>query len=445
MIKQIVKLAIPVILGQIAHIILSFADRYFIAKLGIEQAAGASLSVSLVWFLISLSTVISGGTVALVSRKFGENNKNETTESAEQSIFLAITLGIVFTYLCYSLSGITFAFFNAQPLVEKLGLSYFRILLLGFPFIIAGQVVSAIFQASGNTKTPMKIFTGMCIMNLILDPFFIFKAFSVFGFELSGFGLGMKGAAYATLLSQSSAIIWLFFEIYRFDKIEITIFWKVYPKIHMIKRILRIGSWTGLNSFSRPVTVVVMQRIIAYHGTDALAAFSFGLQWISFIFLFFEGLRVAMATIVGQNLGKKSIDKARNAVSSGLFVGYMIISVFIICGLLFADSAIGMFTDKQDLIDIGASYLNIVLIGMIFSVPMTVYTAAFNGAGDTMPPMVIAFIANWVGKVGISYIATFYLEMSIQSVWFAIALSIVIEGIGVYLWFKTGKWQSKVI
>ncbi|MCK5760078.1 MAG: MATE family efflux transporter, partial [Candidatus Delongbacteria bacterium] len=90
-------------------------------------------------------------------------------------------------------------------------------------------------------------------------------------------------------------------------------------------------------------------------------------------------------------------------------------------------------------------YLVIVFVGMLFNVPMTVYAAAFNGAGDTAPPTIVAFIANWVGKIGFAAIATYYYDLGINWVWFAITLSIVIEGIGLSIWFKRGKWKHKVV
>ena len=434
--KQIISLAIPVILGQITHTILNFTDRFFIAKLGVDEAAGSALCITLMWLLFTFTAIISGGTVALVSRKIGEQNEQEAVHSAEQSVLLSIILGIIITYLCFSASNIIFSFFGVEPEVEELGLVYFKILLIGFPFIITITTVAAIFQSAGDTKTPMKVFVWMGIVNIVIDPFFIFESFNVFGVQVYGFGWGIKGAGYATVIAEGFASLWLFIELYHFRRIRINRLWRIRPESTMIRRILRIGLWQGLNGLSRPLTAVVLQRILAFHGTHAIAAFIFAFQWVSIIFLFYEGLRVAIATLVGQNLGRKDYQNALNTISSGLILGNILFAIFMVFGFSFAERAIAIFTNNADVIAMGEVYLYIVLIGLIFSVPMTVYSAAFNGAGDTRPPMIISFISNWIAKVGVAYITTYHLGFGVNSVWVAISLSVVVEGLGLYFWFK---------
>jgi putative MATE family efflux protein len=442
---HVVRLAIPVILGQITHTLLNFADRYFIAKLGVQEAAGAGLCVTLMWLLFTFTAIISGGTIALVSRKIGEQNEQEMVRSAEQSLLLSIIFSIIITLFCFGASERIFTFFQVESPVEALGLLYFRILLFGYPFVMVIITIAAIFQAAGDTKTPMKVFVWICIANILIDPFFIFGSFEIFGLRIYGLGLGIRGAGYATILAEAFATVWLWVELYRFQRVKVRPLWRIRLEFSMIRRILRIGVWQGLNGLSRPLTAVVLQRILAVHGTHALAAFLFGYQWISIIFLFFEGLRIAVATMVGQSLGRKDYGYASNTVRSGLMLGNIFLMIFMAFGFVFPEQAIGIFTQNAEVITMGVHYLYIVLIGLIFSVPMTVYSAAFNGAGDTRPPMIISAISNWVAKVGVAYVATYYLGLEVHSVWWAIALSIFVEGIGLYWWFRRGGWKTKVV
>ncbi len=443
--RTIIGLAVPVVLGQLAHFILNFADRYFIARLGINEAAGASLCTSLMWICLSFTSLVSGGTIALVARKIGERNINEANAGSEQSIFIAFIIGIWLSLGGYYFSGDILSLFRAAPNVTKYGLDYFRVIICCFPMLILSQTIWAVFQAAGDTKTPMIVFTGMSIINFVIDPILIFDSFTVFNVTVSGYGLGVRGAAFATVIAEAYAIIWMFLELHRFGRIQVRAFWRIAPDFRMIRRILRIGFWTGINSFSRPLSVAVIQRILAFHGTRSIVAFIFGLQWIALIFLFFEGLRVAVATIVGRSLGKRDVQAAEETIFSGALIGYGFVIIFMVMGFLFAGKAIRVFSADAHIILIGSGYLKIVLIGMIFSVPMTVYSAAFNGAGDTMPPVIISFISNWLGKVGIAALFSFYFGYGVNGVWVAIALSIFLEGAGVYLWFKRGSWKKKKI
>lgn len=443
--RQIIRLSIPVIVGQISHTVLNFTDRFFISRLGVIEAASVGLCVALMWFLFALSAVICGGTIALVSRKMGEQKPSEAAHSAEQSLLLSMVFGILVALICYGSSAFVFSLFGVEPQLERLGLQYFRILLIGYPFIMVIVTAASVFQATGDTKTPMKIFAFMSFANLVVDPFLIFSSFKMLGIEIHGFGLGIRGAGYATIMTEAYAACLMLMALYRFPRVKLARLWRIKPESGMIGRILRIGVWQGLNGLSRPLTAVILQKILAFHGTFAIAAFMFGVQWVSIIFLLFEGLRVAVATMVGQNLGRKDFQRAMDTVSSGLVIGNGLLLIFMGLGFPLADRAMGMFTQNPTLIGMGVDYLDIVLVGMIFSVPMTIFGAAFSGAGDTRPPMFVSLFANWVTKVGLAYLATYWLGLDVTSIWFAIAISIWVEGLGLWIWYRKGHWKTKVI
>jgi len=436
--KNIVSLSFPVIFGQIMFTILHFSDRFFISKLGINEAAGSSLSGGLVWVMFSVIALVSGGTIALISRKVGENNTKEASSAAEQSILLAFIISLSLTIITFYFSENIFAFYGAEQIVEDIGLSYFGIIVFGFPMMMTASVVGAAFQAAGNTKTPMKVFTFMSIFNLILDPILIF-----------GIGpipsLGVDGAALATVIAESFAFIYILKKLSTFKKLNINKYLSFRPDFDMMKRILRIGMWAGLNSLSRPLSAIFLQKVITFHGTNCIAAFSFGIQWISILFIFQDGLRVAVSTLVGQNLGKKDLDEVYDTVKSGIIFGAIVMSFFTILGLIYADIAISIFSLNEEIIKYGASYLRIVLYGILFVVPITVYGAVFNGSGDTMPPTVISFLSNWGGKIVFAYVASYYLGYGINSVWLAITISIVLEGLGMTIWYKRGGWIKKKV
>ncbi|MBN2790281.1 MAG: MATE family efflux transporter [Candidatus Delongbacteria bacterium] len=439
-VKRILTLSLPVMMGEIMFSILSFVDRYFIAKLGINEAAGSSLSSTIIWVLITVSTLITGGTIALVSRKTGEKNEKEVAKSAEQSILLAISLGLIIGAITYFFSTDLIGFFNAEKTVEDLGNQYFSILILGYPLIMLGSTSGVIFQSSGNTKTPMFIFTFMSILNIFLDPVLIF------GFDLLSIpALGVRGAALATVIAELIACSWLAILLYRDKNLNLSWFKTFIPDFNMIKRILKIGVWSGMNSLSRPLSAIFLQKIITFHGTYCVAAFSFGVQWISIIFIFMQGMRVAISTLVGQFLGQNNIKGVHDTTRTGLQFGAVFTLIIMAIGIPLSKLAIGIFTTDQAVIDAGSGYLIIVLLGMIFNVPMTVYAAAFNGAGDTAPPTIIAFIANWLGKVGFAVVTTYYLYLGINWIWFGITLSIIIEGVGLSIWFRRGKWMHKTV
>ncbi len=438
MIRKILNLATPVILGQITSLVLQFVDRLFIAKLGIDEAAGSSLSGSFIWLIISLTAIVTGGTIAFVSRRVGEKDFVRARKGAEQSIFLSLILGFIISILSFIFSEEIVNFYGATENVTRIGIIYFKTLIGGFTFLFSGMALASIFQSSGDTKTPMYIFMGMSILNLVLDPIFIFG----FGFIPK---MGIFGAALATVISEITAFIVGVVYLLKFKILSPRFINFFIPETTIIKRILSIGKWSGLSSFSRPLSAIMLQRIITYHGTKAVAAFSFGVQWISIYFVVMDGLKVAISTMVGQKLGELNYEEVYNIVRSGIKFGAYIVVVVTIIGVPLSDYAIMIFSNDIEIITMGANYLKIVILSLFFEVPMTIYTAAFNGAGDTKPPMIISFISNWIGKIPYAYIASYILGFGINSVWVAISLSIVMEGIGMWVWFKRGNWKLKTV
>ena len=135
----------------------------------------------------------------------------ERSKSAEQSLFLALFLGLFVGITGFYFSDAVMGFYNAVPEVEKLGSDYFGILVLGYPMVMIAHTAASVFQASGDTRTPMKIFVSMSVMNIILDPIMIFGLGPVSA-------MGVKGAALATLISEFFACSAIIIIIFRHNK-----------------------------------------------------------------------------------------------------------------------------------------------------------------------------------------------------------------------------------
>ena len=382
--------------------------------------------------------MLQGGTVAFISRRVGEKDFVRARSGAEQSIFLSLTLGIILSIFSYLFSTEIMNFYGATENVTNIGILYFNTLIGGFTFLFSGMVLAAIFQASGDTKTPMYIFAGMSVLNLILDPIFIFGWGSIPA-------MGIFGAALATVISEGSAFVVGVIFLLKYKLLRPRFLHFFIPEIVTIKRIIKIGSWTGMSSFSRPLSAILLQKIITFHGTKAVAAFSFGIQWISLYFVIMDGIRVAISTMVGKKLGEMKHQEVDVIVKSGIKFGIYIVILTIIVGLPLSEYAIKIFSTDPEIVTMGSNYLRIVIITLIFEVPMTVYTAAFNGAGDTKPPMIISFISNWLGKIPYAYVGSYLLGFGVNSVWVAISVSIIIEGIGMWFWFRKGNWKFKTV
>lgn len=440
--KKIMILSWPVMVGMILQSLLGTVDLKFISMIGkgksaVEQAA-ASLGSSAFWVVFVFSALISSGAVALVARSYGENDQKAIKKFSGVSVVLATIFGSIVGIICYlNTEWIIKIMYNPDIKVLKLTKEYLEIIFLGTVFVFLNFTIRTILQALGDTKTPLYIFGLGNIINIILDPILIFKL-----------NYGIRGAAIATVIS--NIVIFLIITYVLINKAyenslkDFLIYLKF--EVNTSIRILRIGFWACLQQVARPITGMLMFRLVNEVGkAEATAAFGAGGQLFNYTFIFLSGLSVAISVMVGQSFGRKDIDRTETLISDGLKLALINMIVFMIPYFLFPKYIIMFFTKNPEVLKIGVQYLRIVYVGIVFVIFSTVYGGVFQGAGDTFPPMLSSIIANVVVKLPLAYILSIIFHMGTNGIWIAIALSVIIESAIITLHFKKGSWKNKVV
>jgi putative MATE family efflux protein len=437
-IKKIFMLSWPVMIGMILQSFLGTVDTYFISKLGTSEAAAAGLSNSASAVIFVMSTLVSAGTVALVSRSYGEGNMDAVKKFSGESFLLSAVFGTILSIICYlNTANIINMIFNPEPNVAALAEQYLSVIFIGTLFVFINSALRTIVQSLGDTLTPLIVFGIANIINAILDPFFMFTL-----------NLGIKGAALATVISM----------IFSCVAINIIIIKKIYNssirefisstklKSENSIRILKIGGWACLQQVARPLTGMLMFSLIyVIGGSEATAAFGIGGQLFNYTFIFLIGLSTAISIMVGQSLGRGDVDGCDRIIKEGLKLASFNMILFSIPYLIFPEIIMKFFINDQLVINIGAQYLRIVYVGLIFVVPTIIYGGVFQGAGDTFPPMISSIIANVVLKLPIAYILAKTLKVGTNGVWIAVSLSVIIEAAIIMVYFKTNRWKEKII
>ena len=436
--RKIFELSWPVMLGVVLQNLLGTVDLYFVGKLGTTELAAVSLINSLLIVIFMLSTLVSAGAIASVSRAYGEGDIGKIQQLTGKSYFLSMVLGI-------SVSFITVI--GAYPLITNLYKADTATLTAAYTFalvsfagtfiVFMNSTLKTIIQATGDTKAPLYIF-GLCnIVNMILDPILMFVL-----------GLGIQGAAWATLLANLIGCILLnrlilikFYNNKMKEMLKYFIFkWK------SIKPILTVGGWACIQSIARPLTGIFMTSLVLQvGGVKATAAFGAGGQVLNYTFIFLSGLAMAISILVGQSLGEKKVGKCNKIIHEGLKLALINMAIFAIPYLIFPRQIISIVTREPEVINIGVEYLKIVYIGVIAVVFPDILGAAFKGAGDTYPPMIASILANVVFKLPCAYILAVLFKVGTRGIWIAIALSIIVEGVMMIRYFKQGTWKEKKI
>lgn len=426
--KNLWGLSYPIMIGQILHTLMMLVDIWFVSELIGERATAAvGVSTALMGVIRVVPFLLSAGAIALVSQYTGSNNPQGIRKVAQNAMMMALGIGSVLgAILFFNVEGALRIFGESSPGVLEEATKYLSIAFISIPFIFFNVTTKAIVEATGDTKNPVKVFLLMNGINIFLDYLFIAQM-----------NMGVEGASLATLLSEIIGLIFM----------GILMFRKVLPFREIIKGIwrfhgktcgdiLKIGGFSMVQMMIRPITGLIMMRIVLGIGEIPAAAFSIGGRLFEFVFIFLKGLQIAVSVLVGQSLGKGHLQQAYKVVRKGLFLSGLNMIVFFLLYVVFGGFLMSLFTSNEELITIGVLYLRICYLGVLFVVFPIVFGGAFTGAGDTFPPMVSGIVGNVFIKIPLAYYLGSLSGLQATGVWIAIALSVVFEAAVISLWFK---------
>lgn len=435
--KSISYLAIPMMLSQLFHSALSLVDMAWVGRLG--SVALASVAMTGVILMVAV-TVIGGlctGTRALVSRYVGSGNEEFASRVALQSLILGAVTAVLLAVLAFPFVPVAFRLMGARPEVVVTGTPYLRILLVGGCTTFILFLGSSILHGSGDAYTPMKLMLCACLLNVVLDPLLIFGI----GFPR----MEVRGAALASVIAQGiAACSMLFILLQRHHIIRLN---KVRGPLDMsiVIRILKIGIPNSFQMAFRTLMAMVLMAVVAGYGTAAVAAYGVGVRLRMLVLMPGLTLGVVAATLVGQNLGARKLNRARTCA---LQVALINVAIMVTAGavyFLFAGPVIKLFNNDSQVISVGVSYLRTTTPFYVFTAFSIVLGRALVGAGDTVPPMLITLVALWGIQIPLALILPRLTGLGIAGVWWATVIACIVEGLGVAAWFQKGLWKHKKI
>ncbi|MDH7446008.1 MATE family efflux transporter [Aquimarina sp. 2201CG14-23] len=433
--KAVFMLAIPMILEMMMESIFALVDAYWVSNLGANAIATVGLTESVITLIYAVAIGLSMGVTAIVARRVGEKDIRGASQAAVQSIFLGISVALIISVIGILFPKEILALMGAEPDLIAEGYGYTQILLGGNITIMLLFLINAVFRGAGDASVAMKVLIFSNLLNIILDPIFIF-----------GFGpipeFGVKGAAIATTIGRGSAVILqLLILFFGWSKIkvafkDIAIHTKV--MINLIKVSLGgIGQFIiGTSSW------VFLMRIMAEFGSEVLAGYTIAIRVLMFTLMPSWGMSNAAATLVGQNLGAGKPDRAEQSVwKTGKYNAYFMLFVSILY-LLLAEVIIKIFSTEPEVVKYGALSLRVIAAGYVFYAYGMVIIQSFNGAGDTKTPTIINFFCFWLFQLPFAYLAAIVFDWGAMGVFIAITLAEALIAIVGIVWFRKGKWKE---
>lgn len=436
--RAILLLSVPAVLEMIMESVFVIADIFFVSKLGADAVATVGITESMITIVYAISLGLATATTSMVSRRIGEKNP----EKASNTAFQAILTGVVVS-LIIAVPGAIYS----ERLLEAMGASseitenlagYTRIMLGGNVVIMLLFIINAIFRSAGDAAIAMRVLWLGNIINIILDPCFIF-----------GLGpfpeMGVSGAAVATTTGRGTAVLyqfWLLF--YGKKRIQLSLR-NLTVNVRIMTRLIRLSLGSIGQNLIGTTSWIALVRIISVFGSEIVAGYTIAIRIVSFVLLPSWGISNAASTLVGQNLGAKKPDRAERAVMATGYVNMVLLGVVGLILVLFPAYFINFFINDKAVQEAGVVCLRIVSIGFIAYGFGMVLVNSFNGAGDTTTPLKINIFAFWLIEIPLAWVLSLKAGMNERGVFTAIVIAESIMTLTAWIIFRRGKWKLKEV
>jgi len=431
------RLSWPVMMFMVFQTSLELIDFFWVGMLGTEALAALSLSHNIFWMLFTLSQLITVSTLSLSSRYRGSGDLEGIRTVARHTLWLAFLLSVAVITFIFTLGDYVLSLYQVEPEVHRQALIYLQVAGTSFLFLYGGIGLAFCLQGVGDSYTSMGMLIFTNIINIVLDPILIF---GLLGLP----ELGILGAALASLIARAVGFSLILYVVISGkispSRLKVPKLFSLKLSADMFKRMLRIGFPASLQGMTRPLTGAIMMWVVALFGTEAVAAFGIGLRLLSFCFILIAGLNMGTATMVGQSLGAKLKDLTEEVIARAMRLAVSIQTIMGVIAFFAAPVIMNTFADDPKVIDMGTAYIRLLVPALIVMGPLHVIAATFKGAGNTIPHMISALIANWLVKIPLAMLLAIVFNLETDGVWLAITLSIFAELGIISIWYRRRDW-----
>jgi putative MATE family efflux protein len=427
--KKILSLAVPSALNMLLDMFLVMTDLIMVGRISAFAVAAVGLGLQTLMFVFAIMTLLSVGTSALLSRFIGAKKIDQASLALSSLLRFAFGLSLVVSLLWYFFAPQIFIWFKTANEVASIGGEYVTILTFTLPLIFVKLVFTTALNASGDTVTPFYVKLLSIFLNLFLNWILIYGHF---GFD----PMGVKGAAIATVLVN---IVEFMIYIYLYMN-KRTIF---KPLLHyskkLINRALKVGIPASIDRTISFGSLLFFTMIISQYGTATLAGYQIGLRVEGLAFMPGIGFTIAATVLMGQGLGMKKPNLARENVMLVLKYTVSFMSLLGLFMILIPEKIVWVFTDDIQTIKEASLYLKIVGFSQVPLAVGFVLGGALRGAGDTKTTMKISVLSLWFVRIIPAIIFTYYFH-SIKLVYLAMITNTFVTAIWFWKVFQKGKW-----
>ncbi len=440
--------AVPLMITNLITAVYNLADGLWVAQLSLVEFSATSFVWPPHYLFVSLGIGISIAGTAIISQLLGAGEKKRAESYATHIFYFCLFLGVLFSVIGFFLAPTIIKWMGATGSLLKMSSTYFSILMAGFIFDMVYLAYNAILGAQGKTRVTTIISASSAIMNIVLDPIFIFDRIPLI--NLPGLGLGIAGAAWATVLSQVFRVV-LGARAIRSDVNDVRLrFRGTKLTLSQFVRLARTGFPTALGQASAAIGFTMLNSVIVAYGNATLAAYAAVNRINSFVMMPAGGIGGALTAIVGQNMGAGNRERARNFGRTAFrYITYVsVVGALIMWVLRYPVLSLFIRETGQEADLVWKYALEYVVYGALMTPAMgyfNAFTGIFSGAGYHRYAAILSIVRLWGFRLPLIYFFKTFTNLGTTGVWISmLASNILIIMFGLYYYWK-GKWYREPI
>ena len=427
---QLFMLAMPIMATSFIQMAYSLTDMAWVGRLGSEAIAAVGSVGLLTWMTSSISLLTKVGAEVSVGQAIGMKDETSARSFATHNLTLSLIVSMAWASILFAFAPFIISFYELKEHIAHDAANYLRIVSTAFPFFFMSAAFTGIFNAAGRSRIPFTINGIGLIINMILDPLFIF----VFNWKTDG-------AALATWLAQACVFALFIYQL-KFKQI----LWDNFRFFGKLKqayttRIIKIGFPVAtLNALFAFVNMFLGRTASTVGGHLGLMAMTTGGQIEAITWNTSQGFATGLSAFVAQNYAARKINRVMKAFKSTLL---MTLVFGIICSCLFifyGNNIFAIFVPEKEAYEAGGLFLRIDGYSQLFMMLEIALQGIFYGIGRTMPPAIISVTFNYLRiPMALWFIS---LGWGLAGIWWSVCITSIVKGIIILVWFLAIKKKT---
>ena len=416
--KLLISMSLPMIISMLVQALYNIVDSIFVAQLNEAALTAVSLVFPIQNLMIAVASGTGVGINALLSRSLGEKKPEEANKIASNGIFLAICSSIVFAILGIVGSRLFFEFQTDDVQIIEYGVQYMSIITVASITIFLQITFERLLQSTGKTIFNMITQGTGAIINIILDPIFIFGWFGIPA-------MGVIGAAVATVTGQFVAVLLAVFFQHKYNT-EITVKVRGFkPNGRVIGAIYKIGVPSILMQSIGSVTTFALNNILLMFSSTAATVFGVYFKLQSFIFMPVFGLTNGMIPIVAYNYGARNKKRIFDTLKLSIIIAVSIMVVGVLIFQLLPETLLAMFDASETMIAIGVPALRTISLSFVFAGFCIISSCMFQALGNGVYSLIMSMCRQLFVIIPVAYV--FAITIGLDAVWFSYPIAEIVS------------------